>query len=364
METNRLSWSQELDQKIQHYSAYAQTTNLGRVAFSSPFLLAPMAGITTPAFRSLMQDLGAGGSVSELVSCDGLHYKNAATKKMLEIKPWEKNVGLQLFGSNAEMMGEAAKYASGNNPNFIDINMGCPVKKVVTKGGGSALLQRPQELYDYFKTIKAALGDSIPLSIKIRTGWTYSTRNAHEVIDIAKECGIEWVAIHGRTRDQQYTGLADWDYMENLCINSKLDLIGNGDLIVPRLIHNKQKNTPLKALMIGRGALRNPFIFLESLNPNLANEIPFHGNDYMEVIERYYHYLPKENIHSICVNLKKIVVWFSSGFPKASVFRGKVYELPDDPQEILNLCREYFVTLRYDEKHVPMDKDFMNGGHG
>jgi nifR3 family TIM-barrel protein len=200
-----------------------------------------------------MEDLGAGGTVSELISCHGINYGNHRTLEMLKIHPLERNVGIQLFGEDGESMAKAAEVAESYGPKFIDINMGCPVNKVVTKGGGSALLKEVQNLAPMFEKIRSRL--KIPLSIKIRTGWDSTSLNADEVLNIAHNSGIEWVAIHGRTRTQQYTGLANWNYIEGLTEKKKLPLIGNGDLHHPYGVSERLQNTSCEALMIARGAL-------------------------------------------------------------------------------------------------------------
>ena len=154
-----------------------------------------MSAICNAPYRLLMEDLGAGGTVSELISCHGINYGNERTRHMLKLDPREKNVGIQLFGEDKDAMAKAAKVAEEFNPKFIDINMGCPVRKVVTKGGGSALLRDTKKLGAFFGEIKKAI--KIPLTIKIRTGWDQDSINAPEVIHIAKEEGVEFVAIHG-----------------------------------------------------------------------------------------------------------------------------------------------------------------------
>ena len=162
-------FSKTLQDKIVRAKARMTPTKLGNVEFASPLLLAPMSAICNAPFRRLMEDLGAGGTVSELISCHGINHGNLRTRNMLKLDPHEKNVGLQLFGEDPKAMALAAKVDNDHNPKFIDINMGCPVKKVVSKGGGSALLKDTSALGNFFATIKKEL--TIPLTIKIRTGW-------------------------------------------------------------------------------------------------------------------------------------------------------------------------------------------------
>ena len=241
-------FSPELSQKMENFRVHAKPIKLGQIEFGSKLLLAPMAGICNIPYRLLMEDLGAGGTVSELISCHGINYGNARTLDMLKIHPLERNVGIQLFGEDSDSMAKAAEVAESYGPKFLDINMGCPVAKVVTKGGGSALMKEIEALAPLFEKMRSRM--KIPLSIKIRTGWDSNSRNAKEIIKIARESGIEWVAIHGRTRTQQYTGLADWEFLEALNEDKKITLVGNGDLHHPYGVSERLQKTNCDALMI------------------------------------------------------------------------------------------------------------------
>lgn len=312
-----------------------------------------------------MEDLGAGGTVSELISCHGINYGNQRTLDMLKIHPLERNVGIQLFGEDPEAMAKAAEVAESFGPKFLDINMGCPVNKVVTKGGGSALMKELQSLAPLFEKMRSRM--KIPLSIKIRTGWDANTRNAHEVIKIAQDCGIEWVAIHGRTRTQQYTGLADWDFIEDLNDNKKIPLIGNGDLHHPFGVSERLQKTRCDALMIARGALRNPFIFLESLDPEYASQkrSVFLGEDYWEVIQRLRHYCEEtfNEERTILVQLRKLIVWFAAGFPHAAAMRSQIFSC-QNLEDCMKIAEDYFLSLGSSQKFINYDEVFMSSGHG
>jgi nifR3 family TIM-barrel protein len=324
-----------------------------------------MAGFCILPYRLLMEDLGAGGTVSELISCHGINYGNQRTLEMLKIDPLEKNVGIQLFGEDAEAMSRAAQVAETYGPKFLDINMGCPVNKVVSKGGGSALMRDITALAPLFENIRSKI--KIPLSIKIRTGWDANTLNAAEILKIAKESGIEWVAIHGRTRTQQYTGHANWDFIEDLNSLKKLPLIGNGDLHHPYAVSERLQKTQCDALMIARGALRNPFIFLESLDPTYANQKRslFNGRDHWEVIKRLHFYVsetfPEER--TSLVQLRKLIVWFAAGFPHAASFRSQIFGC-QVLEDTLKLTEDYFQALGDAQKFINYDEVFMSSGHG
>lgn len=355
-------FSTQLQSKIEYCLREQRFVQLGAIQFSSPLILAPMAGICTPPFRLLMQDLGAGGTVSELISCHGINYENKRTLEMLKIDERETNVGIQLFGEDGKAMAKAAQVAMRSNPKFIDINMGCPVRKVVSKGGGSALLKNITDLAPFFSEVKKAI--SVPLSIKIRTGWDGDDINADKIEQIAFNEGIEWVAVHGRTRAQQYTGRANWDYIESLATQSTLPIIGNGDLHQAHQVVDRLKRTSCQGLMIARGALRNPFIFLESLVPNSHRSL-FSGADYWEIIERLYGHTcdTYEKERTRLVQLRKLIVWFAAGFPGAARFRNSMFTC-QSLDESMKLSMEYYLGLKEARKQINYDELFMNSGHG
>ena len=358
-------FSPGLTEKMSIFQSKAIPMKLGNVDFSSKLILAPMAGICNLPFRLLMEDLGAGGTVSELISCHGINYGNVRTLDMLKIHPRERHVGIQLFGEDADSMAKAAEVAESYGPKFIDINMGCPVNKVVTKGGGSALMKEVMALAPLFEKMRSKM--KVPLSIKIRTGWDANSRNAAEILKIASESGIEWVAIHGRTRTQQYTGLADWDFIENLNDVKKLPLIGNGDLHHPYGVSDRLQKTNCDALMIARGALRNPFIFLESLDPDYASQKRsiFLGADYWEVIQRLFEYTTEtfSDERAVLVQMRKLIVWFAAGFPHAASFRSQIFSCQVLP-ECMKIAQDYFLSLGSSQKFINYNEVFMSSGHG
>lgn len=358
-------FSPGLTAKIERFRTLRTPVRLGSVAFKSRLLLAPMAGICNIPFRLLMEDLGAGGTVSELVSCHGINHGNQRTLDMLKIDRREEVVGLQLFGEDIDAMVRAAEVAESFRPGWLDINMGCPVNKVVQKGGGSALMKEMAKLAPLFEGMRKRM--NVPLTIKIRTGWDGDNRNAREVMHIARESGVEWVAIHGRTRTQQYTGAADWDFIENLAQEKILPFIGNGDLHHPLLVAQRLERTGTDALMIARGALRNPFIFLESLDPSYARQkrSDFSGADYWEVIQRLWGYVEETfgDERMLLVQARKLIVWFASGFPHAAAFRGQVFTTPT-ARDTWNITQDYFLSLGGAQKSINYEEAFMSSGHG
>jgi nifR3 family TIM-barrel protein len=355
-------FSPELQSKIDVLKARRKPVQLGSIRFDSPLLLAPMSSIGTAPFRLLMEDLGAGGTVSELISCHGINYKNIRTTDMLKVDPREKNIGLQLFGENPEAMANAAKVAETFGPKFIDINMGCPVKKVVGTGAGSSLLKDTSTLGHFFGTMKKAI--SVPLTIKIRIGWDHETINAMEVIHIAREEGVEFVAVHGRTRAQQYTGKANWDLLEHLGEKAPLDIIGNGDLHTVSFTREKMQTTKCAALMLGRGPLRNPFLFLEPYIEE-GEEIFFTPEDHLEVMQKLVEYSHDyaHSDHTLLISVRKHLIWMAAGYNNVSYFRDLIFKTPD-LTETMKISEEFFTTMKDKRKRLQDHDSFMTSGHG
>lgn len=360
--TKNAPFSTELQNKIDTLKARRTPIRMGSLSFESPLLLAPMSSICTAPFRLLMEDLGAGGTVSELISCHGINYKNVRTTDMLKIDPREKNIGLQLFGEGAEAMASAAKVAQEFEPKFIDINMGCPVKKVVGTGAGSSLLKDTSNLGAFFSTIKKSI--ELPLTIKIRIGWDHDSINAMEVIHIAKEEGVEFVAVHGRTRSQQYTGHANWDYLEHLGEFAPLDIIGNGDLHTASLARAKMNSTKCQALMLGRGPLRNPFLFLEPYMEE-GDDIFFTPNDHLEVIKKLIDYSADyaHSDHTLLISIRKHLIWMAAGYNNVSYFRDMIFKTPD-LSETIKISEDFFLSLNDQRKRLQDHDSFMTSGHG
>lgn len=362
MSTHNAPFSSELQSKIDLLKSRRKPVTLGRVHFDSPLLLAPMSSICTAPFRLLMEDLGAGGTVSELISCHGINYKNIRTTDMLKLDPKEKNVGLQLFGEGAEAMANAAKVTEEFGPKFIDINMGCPVKKVVGTGAGSSLLKDPSVLPEFFSSIRKAI--NVPLTIKIRLGWDHDSINALEIIHIAKEEGIEFVAIHGRTRSQQYTGNANWELIEEFSKKAPLPIIGNGDLHTEKLTRDRMAITNCDALMLGRGPLRNPFLFLEAYK-RADDNIEFTPRDHYEVLEKLVDYSRPyaHSDHTLLISIRKHLIWMAAGYDKVATFRENVFRTPD-LKETMKMAEDFFMGLEGQKKRITDHDSFMTSGHG
>lgn len=357
-----MNFSPELQVKIDSLKRKMKPIQLGRIHFANQLILAPLAGITSAPFRLLMEELGAGGTVSELISCHAVGHGNHKTLEMLTPDIREKNVGMQLFGEDPLLMAKAAEVAQAKGAKFIDINMGCPVRKVVTKGGGSALLQDPSKLKDFIKPIRSAV--DIPLTVKIRMGWDVHSLNADQVIPILCDAGAELITLHGRTRSQQYAGKADWDYIENMAQTCPVPFIGNGDLHTAPQVKARLERTKCDALMLGRGPLRHPFIFLQSYDSQ--NEFCFTGKDHLEVAMHYANYLHDylgDRQRTLLVQWIKMIVWFAAGYPGVAKFRGEILACKGLDQA-KDTASAYFLGLGEIPKQVPLYDDFLSAGHG
>ncbi|HUF35137.1 MAG TPA: tRNA dihydrouridine synthase DusB [Gemmatimonadales bacterium] len=233
---------------------------------SVPLYLAPMAGVTDLVFRTLCKELGADVMVTEFVSAEGVIRQDERTRRYTEFTDGQRPVGVQLFGADGERMGEAArKITAWKRPDFIDLNFGCPVNKVVAKNGGSSLLRDCPLLAATARAVVAACAPvGVPVTGKIRTGWDAGSVNAPDVCRLLEDCGVEAVAVHGRTRAQGYSGEADWEVIARCAGAVSVPVIGNGDIASGADVARRVRETGVRGLMIGRAAMQNPWVFREA----------------------------------------------------------------------------------------------------
>ncbi|MCB0417664.1 MAG: tRNA dihydrouridine synthase DusB [Bdellovibrionaceae bacterium] len=319
------------------------------------FVLAPMSGITDGVFRLLMREMGAHIVISDLVSAEGLMRGGEKTRSMLAYSEAERPVGIQIFGGNPESLVEACRIVEAEGADFVDLNLGCPVKKVVKTGAGSAWLRDPAALGKILLQMKQAI--RIPLTIKIRTGWDESSINAKEVVHVAYECGVSWVAIHGRTRAQGYSGEADWELIRDVAQSSPLPILGNGDILTAAQARARIEGGYAHGVMIGRGALKNPWIFSEL--SGVASGIP----DFASMIDRHFELaLSMKNEARAFLSLKKFLGWYASGLPGASQFRKSLFEIRE-VEGLRQLATSFFAGVDVRAK-VDDGQPFLMGGHG
>ena len=302
-----------------------RTLKICYVELDNPYILAPMAGVTDLPFRMLCKEQGAGLLCMEMVSAKAIQYNNRNTKALLEIHPEEKPVSLQLFGSEPDVISEIAKQIEELPFAILDINMGCPVPKIVKNGEGSALMKNPQLVHEIVsKTVKAI---EKPVTVKIRKGFDDSCVNAVEIAKVIEDAGASAVAVHGRTREQYYSGKADWDIIRQVKEAVSIPVIGNGDVISGESAIAMREQTGCDGIMIGRGAQGNPWIFSELLEYEKTGKMSERPS-----IEE----LKEMMLRHACLQIeykgdylgiremRKHVSWYTTGLPNSSKLRAKI----------------------------------------
>lgn len=313
---------------------------IGNVELPGKVILAPMAGVTDLPFRVLCTEQGAGMVCMEMVSAKAIFYNNKNTEELMRIDPAEKCVSLQLFGSDPEIVSEMAKRIEERPFAVLDLNMGCPVPKVVNNHEGSALMKDPVLVGKLIeKTVRAI---KKPVTIKIRKGFDDAHINAPEIARIAQESGAAAVAVHGRTREQYYSGTADWEIIRKVKENVQIPVIGNGDVVDGPSAKALMDGTGCDAVMVGRAARGNPWIF-HQINTYLETGAEEEKPDYETVKKmmlRHAAMLLKEKGEYIGIReMRKHVSWYTAGYPHSAEMRRRVNEMEtyDQLEEFLTL---------------------------
>ncbi|WP_432630879.1 tRNA dihydrouridine synthase DusB [Brotaphodocola sp.] len=301
---------------------------IGNVKLENNLILAPMAGVTDLPFRVLCREEGCGLLYTEMVSAKAILYKNKNTKELLEVDPSERPIAVQLFGSDPQILGAMAHQIEDGPYDLIDLNMGCPVPKVAGNGEGSALMKNPKLVEEILSTMVKSVKK--PVTVKFRKGFDDDHVNAVEIAKIAESCGVSAVAVHGRTREQYYSGTADWDIIRQVKEAVSIPVIGNGDIFTPQDAKRCLEETGCDGLMIGRGARGNPWIFKRTAHYLETGELlpePT-GAEIGEMILRHARMQVKMKGEYIGMKeMRKHVAWYTAGLPHSASMRRASNEL-------------------------------------
>ena len=328
--------------------AIIRTLQIGNVTLENNLILAPMAGVSDLPFRLLCREQGAGLVCMEMVSAKAILYKNRNTEELLTIGSKEHPVSLQLFGSDPDIISEIAKQIEERPFDILDLNMGCPVPKVVNNGDGSALMKNPRLAGEIIE--KTARAIKKPLTVKIRKGFDDAHVNAVELAHIAQESGAAAVAVHGRTREQYYAGHADWDIIRQVKEAVSIPVIGNGDIRTPEDVAAMAEQTGCDGYMIARGAEGNPWIFRQILHYFDTGE-HLARPDFSEVTEMLLRHAKMQidckGDYTGIREIRKHAAWYTAGYRNSSKLRGRINEV-ENYEQLEALFRE---VESYNEKN-------------
>jgi len=309
---------------------------LGTLQLIKPLILAPMSGITDYPFRQIMREYGCPLAFTEMISAEGLIKKRGA---LLNIDQEDHPLFVQLFGSNPKNLAEAAIIAESSGADGIDINMGCPAPQVVRAGAGVDLMRHPQKIREILLSVRRVI--RIPLTIKIRSGWNDERKNAIEIVKISEDCGVDGVFIHPRTGVQGFQGKADWDLVRRAKQSVSIPVIGNGDVFDVHQARQRLEETGCDGIMIGRGALGNPWIFssIQCL-PTL--------NERRKVIERHWHLLKEYYQKERAIKeVRKHIAWYTKGLPWSAPFRLHLFKIKEEG-DLFETLHSYFKKIQED----------------
>lgn len=324
---------------------------IGTLTLKNRLIMAPMAGITNPPFRRIVKRLGAGLVVTEMVSAVGLSRNHEKTVRYLKSDPEEKPLSVQIFGADPQIMAMAAEIAIQKGAHMVDINMGCPARKVIKNGSGGALLRSPRAVHRMVTAVRKAC--TVPLTVKIRAGWSAEEANFLEIAHIIADCGADAVTVHPRFVKQGFSGQADWRIIGKIKEQLAIPVIGNGDVFKPELALQMRKETGCDGVMIGRGALGNPWIFRHILDLEKGLEIrPPELSERKEVILSHFTHLSQIIGEDRASKLMRgQLLWYTKGLPHSSRFRGAFTGIRD-VHTMMTALDQYFEALMEIKENV------------
>jgi nifR3 family TIM-barrel protein len=318
---------------------------IGNVEIKNRVVMAPMAGISNSAYRTIIKEMGAGLIVAEMVSDKAIAYGSKKTIDMLYVTDFERPISQQIFGSDVKTFVEAAKYIYNNmHPDIIDINMGCPVPKVsIGAQAGSALLKNPDKIYEIVSNVVKSV--PIPVTVKIRSGWDNNSINAVSVAKVIEKAGASAITVHPRTRAQGYTGNADWNIIKQVKENVSIPVIGNGDI---KTCYDAQKmidQTGCDAVMIGRGILGNPWLIRDCVNylENKTKPKMVTLEEKINMIKRHFSLLSETKSEKVALlEIRNHAIWYMKGLPHASEVKLKICQ-SKSADEIFKILDDYLL---------------------
>jgi tRNA-dihydrouridine synthase B len=314
--------------------------HIGKVKLDNPTVFAPLAGITNLPLRLMAKEAGCALVCSEMVSACGLVHGSPKTAQLLDSIPKEKPLSVQLFGSDAAIVADAARQVVDAGADIVDINFGCSVRKILKSGSGSALMREPRKAEALLSATRKAI--NIPLTIKIRSGWDASGEQALQIASIAQECGVDAIAVHPRTARQGFGGHADWSLIAKMKKAVSIPVIGNGDIVMAQDALDMLTQTNCDAVMVGRAAIGNPLLFAQILD--LLGNQPARTITTGDRIDMMISYL-KASVSYLgeqkaCYILRSRLAWFVKGLFQASAFRQSIRRLASE-EETLSLIHAY-----------------------
>lgn len=321
---------------------------IGNVEIKNRIVMAPMAGFSNTSFRKIIKEMGAGLIFAEMVSDKALVYESEKTLRMLKMDEMERPIAQQIFGSDLTSFVEAAKMVERiMKPDIIDINMGCPVPKVALKNqAGSALLKNPEKIREIVEAVVHAV--SVPVTVKIRSGWDEEHINAVEVAKIVESAGASAITIHARTRSQGYSGKANWNIIKQVKMSVSIPVIGNGDVTSPELAKKMLEETNCDAVMIGRGILGNPWLIRDCVQVLEKKKVPIPVSDLekVQMMKRHYEMLKNDKSERVALlEIRTNILYYLKGMPESKEIKIKVCSCKSS-EELMNVLNTYEQYLK------------------